>query len=425
MTSKGSPPGWVLDAREAYVWAWLPEAESPVVAGRLEAVGEDALVFNYGESYLLRADAMPLYLPELPLVRGLIEPFEGLRMPGCIADAMPDAWGQRVVIQHLAAAGGEPVDPGPLAFLLASGSDRIGALDFQASADRYEHRGGEAASLEELLEAAARVDEGIALTPDLDRALLHGSSVGGARPKALLEDAGRRLIAKFSSSTDRHPVVQGEFLAMELAREAGLEVAPVAIERVLGRNVLLVERFDRVSASGGERRRSLVSALTILGLDEMHARYASYADLAETVRARFSAAASTLRELFGRITFNILVGNTDDHARNHAAFWDGESLMLTPAYDICPQARSGGEASQGMAIAEDGSRLSQLRTCVEAAPTYLLDAAEAREIIDRQIAVIEERWTEVCERAELTEPERRYFWGRQFLNPFALEGYRP
>ena len=72
----------------------------------------------------------------------------------------------------------------------------------------------------------------------------------------------------------------------------------------------------------------------------------------------------TLRELFSRITFNILAGNNDDHARNHAAFWDGIELTLTPAYDICPQPRAGGETAQVMAIGEDGYRMSQVAGCV-------------------------------------------------------------
>jgi serine/threonine-protein kinase HipA len=154
----------------------------------------------------------------------------------------------------------------------------------------------------------------------------------------------------------------------------------------------------------------------------MLARYASYANLAHLVRKRFSEARATLRELFARIVFNVLVGNTDDHARNHAAFWDGEWLTLTPAYDICPQVRSGGEASQAMAIGPDGFRLSQVAGCLDAAPTYLLPAAEAREIAERQIEVIEAEWSDVCDRARMTEIERRYFWRRQFLNAYALQG---
>ena len=208
---------------------------------------------------------------------------------------------------------------------------------------------------------------------------------------------------------------------MELARRVGLAVAAVELVSVLGRYALLVERFDCIP--GTHRRRALVSALTMLELDEMMARYASYADLAELIRARFSDAQATLRELFSRIVFNILVGNTDDHARNHAAFWNGETLALAPAYDICPQGRSGGEATQAMAIGPDGNKFSQVGGCVRCARTYGLSESEAREIIDHQIEVIIGEWDEIADRAELTTVDREYFWHRQVLNPYALEGY--
>jgi serine/threonine-protein kinase HipA len=158
-------------------------------------------------------------------------------------------------------------------------------------------------------------------------------------------------------------------------------------------------------------------------LDELGARYASYADLAHAIRARFTDPRDTLRELFSRITFNILVGNNDDHARNHAAFWDGNALTLTPAYDICPQPRAGGETAQIMAIGEDGYRMSQVGGCVARAPTYLLSEADARAIVDHQIDVIENQWNEVCDLAALSEVGRAGFWRRQFLNPYSLEGY--
>jgi serine/threonine-protein kinase HipA len=304
---------------------------------------------------------------------------------------------------------------------MRSGSDRIGALDFQESADNYASRNETTAGLQELMEAADRVADGLPLSPALDIALLHGSSVGGARPKALLRSEDGGLIAKFSSSTDTYGIVKGEFAAMELARRAGLNVAGVELVRVIGRDVLLVQRFDRTPAS--KQRRALVSALTILELDEMMGRYASYADLAQVMRERFTDARSTLRELFARITFNILTGNSDDHARNHAAFWDGEWLTLTPAYDICPQPRAGGETSQAMIIGRDGFRMSQLAGCVERAGTYMLTDADARELIDDQVAVIRREWTDVCELAQMTEVDRSFFWGRQFLNPYAFEGY--
>jgi serine/threonine-protein kinase HipA len=408
--------------KEAYVWIWLPEASEPVIAGRLEATGK-LINFNYGQSYLRRENAIPLYLPELPLSPGQIPPLSGLSIAGCIADAGPDAWGQRVIMNRMLGAGAHDEDPAtlsPLTYLLQSGSNRIGALDFQASSSNYLSRQAGTASLAEMMQSAQRVEEGIPLSPTLDAALLHGSSVGGARPKALLTDGARNLIAKFSSLTDRYSVVKGEYAAMELAHRVGLDAARVQMTEALGKDVLLIDRFDRPAAG---QRRAVVSVLTILGLDEMLVRYASYADLAHIIRARFTDARSTLRELFGRITFNILVGNSDDHARNHAAFWNGTALTLTPAYDICPQPRNTGETTQAMIIGPDGFRMSQVIGCLQAASSYLLSASDARAIVDHQIEVIESEWSEVCDRARMTEIERKYFWKRQFLNPYAIEGY--
>ncbi|MGV1048589.1 MAG: type II toxin-antitoxin system HipA family toxin [Solirubrobacterales bacterium] len=409
----------ISDPEEAFVWVWLPDAAEPVVAGRLDPVGP-IVYFTYGRSYLERPDRIALYLPELPLERGPIPPLVG-EVAGCIADAAPDAWGRRVILnRRTGRVDADPADLSLITYLLESGSDRIGALDFQASASEYVPRSTGHATLTELAESAARVEAGVPLSPELDQALLHGSSVGGARPKALLDDGGRRLIAKFSSTTDTFPIVKGEFVAMELARRAGIDAAAVELTEALGKDALLVERFDRTAAGG---RRALVSALTILGLDEAGARYASYADLADLVRARFTEPRPTLRELFARITFNVLSGNNDDHARNHSAFWDGSRLTLTPAYDVCPQLRSGGETAQLMAVGRDGYRMSQVAGCVERAAVYLLSIADAREIVDHQIEVIEGDWSEVCDIAGLTEVDRTRFWGRQFLNPYAIEGY--
>ncbi|MFA4929983.1 MAG: type II toxin-antitoxin system HipA family toxin [Patulibacter sp.] len=410
--------------RHSFVWIWLPGKTEPVVAGRLDAderSGTAPFRFTYGQSYLGRSDAIPLFLPELPLRAGPQLPHAGDDAAGCILDSGPDAWGQRVLRQRLA---NDPAyvdgDPDRLDMLLASGSDRTGALDFQISATTYVPRTDDSAPLEQLLDAAALIEAGEPLPPALDNALLHGSSIGGARPKARLHEGERSWIAKFASSTDHYPVVQGEFVAMELAHRVGLDVARVRIEMSNGRPVLLVERFDRTGNGG---RRAVVSALTVLGLSEIEARYASYADLATEIRHRFVDSRRTLRELFARIVFSVLISNTDDHPRNHAAFWDGSQLTLTPAYDLCPQPRAGGETRQVMAIGSDGWRMSQLAGCVERAGTYLLSEADAREIVDHQLETIRNSWDEVCDQAQLGAAERDRFWGRQFLNPYVLDGY--
>jgi len=407
-----------------YVWVWLPRATEPVVAGVLTTSGS-VTQFSYGTSYQSRNDAIALYLPELPLQRGPIAPMDGLVIAGCIADGGPDSWGRRVIERRH--SGSPNIELDAMTYLLESGSDRIGALDFQESPERYEPRYGEG-KLEELVEAAERLESGEPFSPELDQALFQGSAIGGARPKALLADGHRRLIAKFSSRSDYFPVVKAEGVAMLMARRVGLDVASTEVVSSLGRDVLLVERFDRTEIPG--QRKMMVSALTMLGLDEMIGHYATYPALADLIRERFVTASDTLRELFARITFNVCIGNTDDHARNHAAFWDGEALALTPAYDICPQPRSGGEAVQSMAVGRDDEnplnplmKLSQLTTCIAAAREYLLSASEAKSIIDQQLHIIRSEWKECADEARLTKLEAEQLWGRQILNPFALEGY--
>lgn len=410
---------------EAFVWIWLPGEAQPVIAGKLTS-DNGKIQFNYGKSYLERVHdsnaAIALYEPELPLKPGVLPLPDGLSMPGCIRDAAPDAWGRRVIINKklgLKGAGTDTAVLDELTYLLESGSDRIGALDFQRSPTEYAPRAYNNASLEELLEAAERVEQGLFLSPELDQALFHGSSIGGARPKALIEDQGKKYNTKFSSSSDLYSVVKAEFIAMRLAALAGLNVAAVQLRKAANKDVLLIERFDREKTATAWSRKAMVSALTLFGLDEMTARYASYEDLAEIIRHRFTNPKDTLKELFSRLVFNILCGNTDDHARNHAAFWDGKALTLTPAYDICPQARSGYEASQAMLIA-GANNLSQLKTCLAAAHNFLLSKDEAHAIFDKLKTVIESHWDEVCAEAQLSEVDKNLLWGRQFLNPFSI-----
>ncbi|CAN5509731.1 HipA domain-containing protein [soil metagenome] len=409
--------------QEAFVWIWLPGLSEPVVAGRL-ARSDKQLIFNYGRSYLARKEAISIYEPELPLKAGALPLLAGLSMPSSIRDAAPDAWGRRVIINKMLGRKGRDVDPAELdelTYLLESGSDRIGALDFQKSATDYVARQPRAASLDELQNAAVNVEKGVPLTSELDQALLHGSSIGGARPKAMIMDGETKYIAKFSAQNDVYSVVKAEFIAMRLASLVGLNVAPVKLTHAAGKDILLIGRFDRQKAESGWQRKAMVSALTLLGLDEMMARYASYEELASIIRHRFDAPKQTLKELFSRVVFNILCGNNDDHARNHAAFWDGEKLKLTPAYDICPQPRAGNEATQAMLIV-GGNRSSQIAVCLEAAPAFLVSKTDARSIVSNQIKIIVQQWDSVCDEAELTVVDRRFFWRRQFLNPFAFEG---
>lgn len=412
--------------REAFVWIWLPLQTEPIVAGRLQS-NNGRILFNYGKSYLERIhDKQPsiaIYEPELPLKSGLLPLLDGvLDMPNCIRDASPDSWGRRVIINKKMGMKGSRVDTNfldELTYLLESGSDRIGALDFQLSPSEYIPRLNENISMEELINAVECVEKGIPLSPQLDRVLLHGSSIGGARPKVLIESHGTKYIAKFSSTTDTYNVIKAEFIAMRLASLLGLHVAPVELTQSSNKDVLLIQRFDRHYEGQGWSRKLMVSALTLLGLNEMMARYASYEALAQIIRYRFIEPKKTLREMFSRLVFNILCGNTDDHARNHAAFWTGKELSLTPAYDICPQARTGGESSQSMLILGN-KNLSQLQLCLETAHNFLLSEREARTICRQFISGIKQHWSSVCEEAELSKVEQAFMWNRQFINPYSI-----
>ena len=410
-----------LGQNELFVWIWLPGNPHPVVAGKLSK-SENRVLFTYGQSYLKLSNAIAIYDQELPLKKGVQET---LSLPGCIRDASPDAWGRRVILNKLIAAKGKNADTGNLdefTYLIESGSDRIGGLDFQTSAKTYEPRLAGNANLEELLEFVELIEKGIPVTPELAQAINHGTSIGGARPKTLIDGDGIKYIAKFSSSTDQYNIIKAEFVAMKLAKYCGLNVADVELTNVAGKDVLLIKRFDREFTNNSQMRKLMLSALTLLRLDEMTPHYASYEDFAEIIRQRFTSPKATLQEMFGRIVFNILSGNTDDHARNHAAFWNGRELTLTPAYDICPQMRQGREATQAMLIAGN-DRFSRLTTCLITAKNFLLNEKQAREIIDHQIAVIRDKWDDVREEASLSLIDNALFKERLFLNPYAFENY--
>jgi serine/threonine-protein kinase HipA len=186
------------DNKEAYVWTWLPGSTEPVVAGKLESEG-GRVYFDSCKSYLERKNAMAIYTPELPLQAGVLPLLDGLDIPNCIRDGAPDAWGRRVIINKKLGYKGNSTDTGELSeltYLLESGSDRVGALDFQLSPAEYIPRSAMNSPLEEVVASAERVEKGVPLTPELGQALFHGSSIGGARPKALIESQDRKYIAK-------------------------------------------------------------------------------------------------------------------------------------------------------------------------------------------------------------------------------------
>lgn len=388
---------------QAYVWAHLPQEREPVVLGLVTESG-GRMRFTYARSYLERAHAVRLF--GIPDTRHL--PGRRIEAPalGHLADSLPDGWGQLVINRAMGR------DATLVEYMLHSSSDRFGALDFQAAPDQYVARGS-AATSEDMALATELIERGAMPTGDLADAFLTGSTMGGARPKFTYRDDSGSWIAKMPRRTDPYPVVRFEWIGMHLAELCGITVALTELTSMAGRDVLLVRRFDREDDGS---RLFTISANTVCGPLEDLGRWSTYHDFAGHLSVTDN------RELFTRIAVNIAVGNTDDHARNHAAFWDGERLGLAPAYDIDPCRSSGWDSNQAMEYAP-GRRRSNLAELATAAATYGLDVTEAREIISRVCDVISGHLEDLMSTADLTMADCSLLRSR-ILNPGVLDGWK-
>lgn len=405
-------------ANSAYVWIWLPGKTNPVVVGQILKEGE-IYSFHYGRSYLENPEAIPLSPLELPLHAGQFLP-EGInRIHSCLRDAAPDAWGRRLIDYQYYS-----LNPNELDYMLLSGSNRIGALDFQGSSVEFISREVNQVYLEDFIKIKEQIENNQPISEELTPLLLRGTSIGGARPKALIYDDHTGYIAKFELSTDSYNMIKAEYLAMRLAKLIGIHVAEVTLQSVLGKNVLLVKRFDRYKVQNGMARHLMLSGLSLLGLNEMEARYASYKDFADVIRQKFSTPKISLQELYRRLIFNVLIGNTDDHARNTSAFWDGKTLVLSPAYDLCPQMRIGQTATQAMAINGIEGNYSTLKNVLSISESFQISSNDARNLIEKMISDIEQFWIEVCEEASLTVNERKRLWGSAIFNEFCFQAWK-
>lgn len=414
------------------VLIWLPGATEPVLAGEVRREWR-CLSFTYDRAYLTQGKPISICARDLKTKFQGHYPQEPHVLAPALRDSLPDRWGRRALAAILSDAEGSPTfedEIDEMQVMLLTGPDRIGALEFRAPGGQLPGAPS-SASLEELGALADYIEEGQQIPPSLAHLVPACASVGGARPKALFTDEARqrKMIAKFSASGDTYPVVCGEFVAMRLAKLAGIDAAAVEIRQMgegMGkRDVLLVERFDRVrQASGKWTRRLVASALSWTQESELSAHHISYEQLAGHIEDSFERGREAQREMFTRLVFNVLVGNTDDHARNHAAFWTGDTRELTPAYDIAPQRRASREANQAMTLA-NGSRAAQLQNVAAIAPSFGVTAAQFRQIVDQLVGTIVDHWSVVCDEAGLSRAEQAGFAGRQFLNEYAFDGFGP
>ncbi len=387
--------------QRAYVWNYLPGETRPIVAGVVApskwSVG---LTFQYGTSYLNHPAAIGLG-PDLPLQEGVFPPVPLHRMPSTLRDAMPDSWGRAVINREL---GADSEDKLPdIRYMLESGSDRVGSIDFQESATEYVPRLG-GGTLVEASNGAFTIDSEGASCPLLGRAVRNTlTSVGGSQPKAYVRTDGREWLAKFTTVYDRtSPLIKAEAAADYLARLVGIDVPDAKVVNVEGRGVaVLQERFDRVSGT----RRQVISGHTI---SDFHgASGGSYPDLLRKLRVFSNSPDEVGPELFTRLAFRTAMRIDDDHLRNIAFFWDGENAAFTPAFDLSPDL-----VAKPTALTHVGDEPTEfsVKALIDNRRLYGVERARAEEIAQHVLDTI------ISGRAEAADFAMMSGWEKDLLN---------
>jgi serine/threonine-protein kinase HipA len=385
MTVAGIHPHNYAPQDELYVWAMVNPA-APTLVGelKLSQLVADCATFAYDAQWW----QFPLS-EDLPVVRDqMFTTGERGSAPGAIDDARPDRWGERI-IRHI----DRPARLSILEMLLYAGDDRFGALGVSVSAEQYlpRHLGPypRLDDLNRLSIAVENVQTQAPITPEIQRLIQPGVSLGGARPKALLQTESGSCMVKFSELDDAVDTPLVEHATMTLAAMAGINVAttqvlPIAPRHGKLRHALTIQRFDRI----GEYRLHCLSARTVLRAARLSESYSALA----TVLLRLGhpdRQGAVREELFKRMVFNILMDNTDDHERNHSLRlgFDGY-YELTPAYDVLPTLQNLGY--QAMLVGTSGAQ-SSLDNALTELSEYGINRARAIELI-KQVARVVDGW---------------------------------
>jgi serine/threonine-protein kinase HipA len=376
------------------------QAGTLYVHDRSAAVG-----FEYASAWLARADAFAIDPTALPLRHGA---FHALDLPGALADAGPDRWG-RIVIERSVRQGVLERRPyRAIDYLLAiEDTARIGAIRLRPSGGT-DFLGATRGvippliRLRELLAATDAVHGDRASSRDLAFLLGAGSPLGGARPKCLVSmPDGALALAKFSKPDDVGDIATGEILALAVAREAGIHTADHRLVMVDGRGVAVIRRFDRE----GKRRIPFISAATLLGL--LPGDSGSYTRLADGIRAHGHTVTADLAELWRRLAYSILIGNVDDHMRNHGLLMRAPGQWaLSPAYDINPAPMIDRAHGRQTPVSEDSpiglGAAAEIEEAVARADRFGLRLAAARAIVGEVQAAIR-RWRSIAVRGGIAD----------------------
>jgi serine/threonine-protein kinase HipA len=319
-------------------------------------------------------------------------------LPGVLRDGAPDRWGQ-ILIKRAFRKAGENRALSEIDYLLSVSDDtRIGALryklDGQAEFSQAigSHRIPPLVNLPALLNAADAVASHTDTAADIRLLLNEGSPLGGARPKsAVLDKDGSLAIAKFPKPDDHRSIPHGEVLALTLAAHAGIRVSTARLINVAGRPVALIKRFDR----DGAKRIPFLSAMSLLGAND--GDEATYTDIAECIRMYSAQPKVDLHELWRRIVFSVMIGNLDDHLRNHGFLYAGDGKwQLSPAYDLNPVPAADKARELSTWISEEGPD-ANIDMALRAAPYFALSATDSHAIVD-QVAAVVRPWRKVARR---------------------------
>jgi serine/threonine-protein kinase HipA len=393
-----------------YVYVTLPGETDAVVAGRFELTkdrsGNALGRFVYGKSYLARGNAVAIDPVELKLSD---ETYETARLNGvfgALRDSGPDYWGRRVIEKSAGIA-----QLGELDYLLYSADDRAGALSFglgqrPPAPRRKFNKTLELAKLQEIADALMR-DEDVKAeeAAQVEELLLIGTSMGGARPKAVVEDGAGLWVAKFNRPDDRWNNTRVEHAMLELAKTCGISVAASRVETVAGKDVLLVKRFDREKIGKAYMRARMISGLTLLRADESPGERGrwSYVLLSEELRRVVKEPKRDAPELFRRMTFNALISNIDDHPRNHALIAKDRHWQLSPAYDLTPSPMVAKDRRDlAMEIGDQG-RFANAKNILSQPIRFLLEPDDAKAIVSEMTDKVRASWYDVVRAQGVTD----------------------
>lgn len=417
---------------ECFVYITLPGQTEPVTAGRFALSADRRGVpegrFVYGRSYLERPNAVTLDPVELKLAPRAYATAALGGVFGALRDASPDHWGRRVIQRHLGKA-----QPSEMEYLLFSPDDRAGALGFglnqiPPAPKRTFNQTLELAKLQSIADAILNEDDRPAAAAaaaadhdQVEKLMMIGTSMGGARPKAVVEDEGGLWIAKFNCPDDSWNSARVEHAMLTLARACGLTTADSRAVDVAGRDVLLVKRFDREKTDGGYLRTRMVSALTLLRTEDTYQSRDkwSYVLLAEEVRRVCAEPGQNAAELFRRMCFNALISNVDDHPRNHAVIAKDNDWKLSPAYDLTPAVPISQERRDLAMECGDAGRFANADNLLSQSARFLLKRDEAEAIIEAMEAQVRGGWYAIVRSAGVSERDCE-----KISSAFSYAGFR-